>query len=263
MKKGEIYLIIGIVLLIAIVSSFIYLLSHASASTTLTDNYVNTTGNLHLGNIISFTLGGTIDNLVNNWIRIHSNLNVTGSGFFGNDLNVSGNVYINNSEVITDADEGWIAYNDNDYTSASPLLVSATLSNISMSNYTTIDSERPLDVSSGTAWFDGNKITPTNVGDSYLLRFKFTADPVGNGAYCETFLDVGGSTGQIPLEVFSFPKGSGVIEKNSFTVVEYAFTDWYQNGGVIQIDCPAADVDFWDIGLTVQRLSRGRVASLP
>ena len=50
---------------------------------------VNATGNITLGQKITFALGEFIDNLVDGWLRITGNLNVTG------DLNVIGNSTLN------------------------------------------------------------------------------------------------------------------------------------------------------------------------
>ena len=67
----------------------------------------NFTGNLTIGNKLTFKLGEFIDNLVDGWLRINGNLQVEG------DLNVTGN-YINNANTgITgnySVGDCWMAY---------------------------------------------------------------------------------------------------------------------------------------------------------
>jgi len=83
----------------------------------------NITGNITLGQKITFVLGEIIDNLVDGWIRITGNLNVTESVQIGGglnvtgDLNVTGKYYGDGSELtgvsgsgsIASYDTGWIA----------------------------------------------------------------------------------------------------------------------------------------------------------
>jgi len=67
----------------------VYRTNHTLSDQLFRDVYardVNITGNLTLGEKISFTLGGVIDNLVNGWIRITGGLNVT------DNIEVGGNV---------------------------------------------------------------------------------------------------------------------------------------------------------------------------
>jgi hypothetical protein len=58
---------------------------------------INFTGNLSLGQKINFGFGEIIDNIVNNWIRINGNLNVTGDADFNGG-------WLNNGVSIVDGD---------------------------------------------------------------------------------------------------------------------------------------------------------------
>lgn len=69
MKRKNI-LIGGIILCLIIVVT-------VSALTDIDDNLIQTTGNLTLGQIITFTLGESVDNIFDGWIRIVGGLNVT------------------------------------------------------------------------------------------------------------------------------------------------------------------------------------------
>lgn len=49
------------------------------SATTITETDITTTGNITIGQRVTFTLGGIIDNIISSWIRITGNLNVTGN----------------------------------------------------------------------------------------------------------------------------------------------------------------------------------------
>ena len=59
--------------------SRILLSNLVSASTTITDTSIETTGNITIGQKITFALGEILDNIVDGWLKITGNLNVTGN----------------------------------------------------------------------------------------------------------------------------------------------------------------------------------------
>ena len=56
--------------------SRILLSNLVSASTTITDTSIETTGNITIGQKITFALGEILDNIVDGWLKITGNLNV-------------------------------------------------------------------------------------------------------------------------------------------------------------------------------------------
>jgi len=50
----------------------------------------NFTGNITVGEKITFALGEIIDNIIDGWIRVTGGLNVTGDVVVGGDINVTG-----------------------------------------------------------------------------------------------------------------------------------------------------------------------------
>ena len=68
--------------------------------------YLNVTGNITLGEKITFTLGEIIDNMVDGWIRITGNLQVDGDVNVTGSLNISENItadyYFGSGESLTD-----------------------------------------------------------------------------------------------------------------------------------------------------------------
>ncbi len=94
-----------------IVFSFIFI-NLVSATTVISDNSVNSTsfnlsGNLTLGQKITFALGEVIDNIVNGWIRVVGGLNVTG------DVEIQGNLTAKTGRTATFV----VAANDSSATS--------------------------------------------------------------------------------------------------------------------------------------------------
>ncbi len=64
---------------------------------------VNISGNLTLGQKITFALGEIIDNIVDGWITITGNLNITGNTTIEGDLNVTG--LINNDAIYCESSD--------------------------------------------------------------------------------------------------------------------------------------------------------------
>ena len=82
------------VILLIVLLTLLILPSLVSASTTITDTSIETTGNLTLGQKITFNFGEILDNLVDGWLKITGNLNVTGNA------TISGTSFkVNNQEV--------------------------------------------------------------------------------------------------------------------------------------------------------------------
>ena len=146
---------------------------------------------------------------------------------------------------------GWIEYIDQTYNTTNRLTIGTTLSNFSMASYTTRQQELPNGINNLT-WFNGTHILTDKAGNSYLYKFRYSAEPQGNNLYCEIFLNIGGSVGQLPFRLLTFPKGVGVEQIGSFTNVEYTLNTWYDNGAVIQVQCNG-NVELWDIEFTIQK----------
>lgn len=171
-----------------------------------------------------------------------------------NDLEVLGNIYSNNSEVVTNKYTGWVEYVDNDYNSTNRLTVGTTRYNLTMINYTKRDKEKPVDV---IDFFNGTHLIAKDEGDSYLIRFRYKAEPLAINVYCEVYNDINGAVEPLSIRTLTFPRGINVEIINSFTNFEYALDTWVQYGGVLQIEC-SNNVEFWDIELSIARLHRGR-----
>ncbi len=119
--------------------------------------------NLTLGQQIVFALGETIDNIINNWIRITGNLNVTGELNVGEDSYFNGTLYPSSSltfDIGSGANRWSVLYVSN----VSSDYLDATYGITSSGNITT------------TEYFIGDGTYLTNV-------------PGGNASFNETYTD--------------------------------------------------------------------------
>ncbi len=80
--------------------------------------------NLTLGEKITFTLGGIIDNIVDGWITLTGGLNVIGH------TNLSGNLYAGNSTLFVNASSGFVGIG-----TATPSHKLQVIGNISSENF--------------------------------------------------------------------------------------------------------------------------------
>lgn len=165
--------------------------------------------------------------------------------------------YITIQNLSNKTTEGWVEYIDNVYNNTNRLTISNTLVKFSMVNYTTREKELPKGITNLT-WFNGTHILTDRAGNSFLYRWRYSAEPQGVNAYCEAFYNINGTVGQLPMRLITFPKGNGIEQTGTFTNIEYTLNTWYENGAEIQIICPIADVQFWDIEFTIERNYKGR-----
>lgn len=165
-----------------------------------------------------------------------------------------------NGGVSVEESTGWAQYKDDQYTSGSPLVISAgattTLDNNAGSTITT---QLPVGV---TALYDSltNKITPENSGDAYLVRVDFTAFTSSPSGLAKLQIDIGGAQGIIIDRGFTFPKGtgSGNAQDYSMTSLVYSLSTFVANGGTVQIESVTGDTSVYDINFVISRVHKAR-----
>lgn len=222
---------------------------------TITDSDISDATNLTLGQKITFALGEVIDNIINGWVRITGGLNVTGSAVVSEDLNVTQNIYQNDSQVLNNKYTGWVEYIDTQYTYTSPFVANSTQQHFPNNNGTIRDQEKPVDI---VKWWNGTHFIANNKGDAVLIRMRFKAQPQANNIYCEITNDIGGTVGELEFRSFTFPKGISQNQSIDFTNLEYQLDTWYTNGGYPLITCTGGDVNIWGLQTTVERIHIGR-----
>jgi hypothetical protein len=147
---------------------------------------------------------------------------------------------------------GWGDYVDTQYTQGSPLSISANTDVILPNN---AQSGPRFQEPQGIELFKDGKISGRN-GDSILYTLDFKAIPVNaNATVLETWVDIGGTVGELYRRLVTFPKGTGVERPVTLTTMAYTLDTWEQNGGAIYIRCNG-DLNIYDIRVIISRLHR-------
>lgn len=147
---------------------------------------------------------------------------------------------------------GWIAYIDSVNTSANKQVLTAEIdNNITIVDADPIDTYKPLTLGSAELW-QGNKITPKAVGDTYTIRLDFKASINNLQGYFDLKLDIDGAIGDILIRNETFPKGANVEHGFSLTSLIYCLDTFFANGANIQIN-PSHEMLIWDKVLVIQR----------
>lgn len=128
---------------------------------------------------------------------------------------------------------GWANYQDTQYTDVSPFSILADTDTILPNNAgSTLDSQKPADIAT---FYNGSVITGRN-GDGLSITVDFVAIPTSAAATTlETWLDIGGSVGELYRRIVTFPKGSGVSRPINFTVNGYTLDTWEANGATVYV----------------------------
>lgn len=155
---------------------------------------------------------------------------------------------------------GWAQYKDNQYTSGSPLVVSASsTTTIDNNSASTITSHLPTGV---VSFYDNtsSRITPESVGDAYLLRIDFTAYTSSPSGLAKIKIDIGdGITPNVIVERgFTFPKGtgSGNAQDYSTTTMLYSLSTFLANGALIQIESLTGTTSIYDVNFVITRVHK-------
>lgn len=134
---------------------------------------------------------------------------------------------------------GWGYYVDTQYAVGSQLSVLADTDTLLPNNKgSVIESQKPTDVDT---FYDGSVITGRN-GDDIIVSIDFFITPTNvNTTLCEVWLDITGGTGtpanlaNLYRRQITFPKGSGVERKVSFSHSGYTLGTWEANGAQVYI----------------------------
>ena len=146
---------------------------------------------------------------------------------------------------------GWAQYGDTQYNDSNRLTLTASTDNPIPNNAgSSITSYLPKGI---TSLYDGNVITPAQIGDAYVLRVNFTATISNNNGSCEIKLDIGGLKGDILERTLKFPRGAGVAHRFTNTNLIYSLSTFLDNGGQVQIS-PSHTMEIWDITFVIARV---------
>lgn len=160
---------------------------------------------------------------------------------------------------------GWIDYVDTQYTSGTPLSLTADTDTLLPNNAgTVVSSNAPKNGSTALTLYDGNVITGRE-GDGLSITLDFKALPTSGAAtYLEVWFDITGGSGtptalaNLYKRLITFPKGSGEERPVNFTVATYSLDTWEANGAVVKLRSNGP-VSIYDIRFILHRTHKSQL----
>lgn len=150
---------------------------------------------------------------------------------------------------------GWARYDDNQYTSGSPLTVTANTASIVLPNNgsTTIETF----MNSSKPFYDPltQKIQMQNVGDVYsmVVVFKAQSNNVTQAHFDLSLTGIGPTPYDRVSNTYSFAKGNDTPQNFYSSFHFYSDSDFVTNGNQWRISAIGADVLVYDIIYFIQR----------
>lgn len=154
---------------------------------------------------------------------------------------------------------GWAAYNDTQYTEASPLAVAADTPTILPNNKGgVLEIQIPKDLADIGGWVDDSgKIQGLN-GDAVLITLDFQAIPQESGTtLLDVWFDIGGAVGELYRRTVSFPRGQFASKSVTSTTLVYTLDTWEANGATVYVEASKA-VDIHSIRAVMSRTHKAR-----
>jgi hypothetical protein len=146
---------------------------------------------------------------------------------------------------------GWVEFKDTQDTFASPQNLTAITDNvISINGASTILTHKPL---GGENLWANNKIEPINIGDSYMVRFDFSAAILNPFGYVDLKLFIGGTIGNAFESNIVFPKGNDVPHVFSMTFLIYTLGTFKANGGQLLFN-PSHTAKIWNKRIIITKV---------
>lgn len=153
---------------------------------------------------------------------------------------------------------GWAVYNDTQYTTGSPFLVTAGAPSQALPNnaLSKIETQLPTDV---TTFYDGTVITGRN-GDGIMIMMEFQCRPTTNSSdvRLKTSIDIGGLIGEIYPFEFNLGKGIGVEHFFLKSTLAYTLDTWESNGGTVMIEAFNSNIEVYNIRYLITRTHKAR-----
>lgn len=152
--------------------------------------------------------------------------------------------------------KGWAVYQDDTYTSGSPLVIASTQSQLTCDGAGSGTNKSYLPDGVSDFWnTTTNKITPENIGDCYDLRVQFKAKCSTVSAYFDFELDIGGALGIITARTLSSSKGANTEQRYSVGLPVFSLSTFVANGGTIYLNSTddGTTVSVYDIQILIKR----------
>jgi len=160
-------------------------------------------------------------------------------------------------DIVTDSfvaarDTGWAQYNDTQYTLASPFAVAEdAIVTMPMNSGQVLKQYIPSDT---TDLYSNGKITPTNVGDAYVLAIRFRAKSSKNFGALRIGIDIGGDLGTFVQQSIPFVRDSGIEQYFNFVFNVFTLDTFVTNGGTIKVTAIIGNLSIYEISYVITRV---------
>ena len=153
---------------------------------------------------------------------------------------------------------GWANYEDDTYTTGSPLsIANATKVTIPNDGGTTDESQMPPDV---VEFYDSSDSTITGRnGDGLNVVIEFNVRPTTAAATrISVSIDIGGAVGELYTRDFVLAKGNGVQHHFVSSIALFTLGTWEANGGKVKVIADGGAIEIYDIRYALTRTHKAR-----
>jgi len=158
---------------------------------------------------------------------------------------------VNNSFVAV-RDTGWAQYNDTEYTVEAPFaVVEGTTVTMPMNSGHVLKQYIPSDT---TDLYAGGKITPTNIGDAYVLAIRFRAKSSKNFGALRIGIDIGGELNTFVQQSIPFVRDANIEQYFNFVFNIFTLDTFVANGGTIKIEAIIGNLSIYEIRYVITRV---------
>lgn len=159
--------------------------------------------------------------------------------------------------VQTSQAKGWAQYEDDTYTSGSPLSITAAGGDVLLecdgAGSNTVTSELPSD---GALLWDttNDKFLSGNIGDAFDVRVDFDAKNTNVTGAFDMKIDIGDPSGIVIVErTLTFAKGANTEQHFSIGFPLYSMATFVANGAKIYINSITGDTTMYNISVFAKK----------
>jgi hypothetical protein len=151
-------------------------------------------------------------------------------------------------------DTGWVQYNDTQYTVASPFTVTeGSKVTMPMNSGNVIATYIPSDT---THLYSNvsNKITPTNIGDAYVVAIRFRAKNSMNFGGLTVGIDIGGALNTFVEQSLPFIRNANLEQYFNIVFSIFTLDTFVANGGTVKITAVQGNLQIYQIRYVITRV---------
>ena len=154
---------------------------------------------------------------------------------------------------------GWELYEDTQYTEISPFEIDEGVAVALPNNGLSSDVSQAPTVN---ALYDGTRMTPNDLGDSYVLRISIAVATTSNNGTFSLSLDIsalGDGSITIASTAIRTARGTGINNAQLYSIAIPIFTlgTFMANGGLFRFESITGDSSLYDISFLIQKTHKG------